>query len=168
MGGAIAQMMALHHPDRVAGLGLIATGARLRVAPAILGGVLEKPDAAVRLICDFAFGPEVPPELVRQGRRQMGEVPAGVLHGDFLACDAFDVMEQLGAISVPAFVLCGTQDQLTPSKYSVRLRDLIAGADLHLVEGAGHMVMVEQPQAVTRVLNAFLDNQGLASEIQAR
>lgn len=168
MGGAIAQMMALRHPDRVAGLGLVATGAKLRVAPAILGGVLQNAEAAVRLICDFAFGPEVPPELVRQGRRQMAEVPAEVLHGDFVACDAFDVMEQLGSISVPTFVLCGTQDQLTPPKYSVRLRDLITGADLHLVEGAGHMVMVEQPQAVTRILTAFLDNQGLANKTLAR
>lgn len=163
MGGAIAQMMALRYPDRIAGLGLVATGARLRVAPAILDGVLKNTAAAVRLICDFAFGPEASPELVRQGRRQMGAVPAEVLHGDFVACDTFDVMEQLGAISVPTFVLCGTQDQLTPSKYSIRLRDLIAGADLHLVDGAGHMVMVEQPLAVTRVLTAFLDDQGLTS-----
>ncbi len=156
MGGAIAQDMALRYPDRVAGLGLVATGARLRVAPAILGGILQNTEAAVRLICDFAFGPEAPREMVRLGRRQMGEIPAEVLYGDFVACDLFDVMDRLGEIAVPTFVLCGTQDQLTPTKYSVYLRDHIAGAMLHLIEGAGHMVMVEQPQAVTRVLMAFL------------
>jgi pimeloyl-ACP methyl ester carboxylesterase len=157
MGGAIAQDMALRHSNRVAGLGLVATGARLRVVPAILEGILQNTEAAVHLICDFAFGPEAPNELVRLGRRQMGETPAPVLHGDFMACDAFDVMDQLDKIAVPTFVLCGTQDSLTPYKYSVYLRDHIAGAVLHLVEGAGHMVMVEQPQAVTRVLKAFLD-----------
>lgn len=157
MGGAIAQDVALRHPARVAGLGLVATGARLRVAPAIRDGILNNPEAAVRLICDFAFGPEVPGELVRQGRRQMGATPPGVLHGDFAACDAFDTMDRLGEIAAPAFVLCGTQDRLTPSKYSVYLRDQIAGATLHLVEGAGHMVMVERPDAVVKVLAAFLD-----------
>ena len=94
MGGAIALDAALRHAGRVAGLGLVATGARLRVAPAILDGILEDPEAAVRLICDLAFGPETSPETVRMGRRQMGAIPPGVIHGDFVACDAFTVMDR--------------------------------------------------------------------------
>lgn len=158
MGGAIAMDVALRHAERVAGLGLVATGARLRVAPAIFEGIRQDPEAAVRLICDFAFGPETPPETVRLGRRQMGAIPPEVLHGDFAACDAFSVMDRLGEVSAPAFVLCGTQDHLTPLKYSTYLREAIPGAVLHLVEGAGHMVMVERPEAVVEVLSSFLDN----------
>lgn len=157
MGGGIALDVALRYPDRVAGLGLVATGARLRVAPVILAGIRQDPQAAVQLVCDWAFGPEARPEVVRLGRRQMGETPPEVLYGDFLACDAFDVMGQLGGIAAPAFVLCGTQDRLTPSKHATYLRDNIAGATLHLVEGAGHMVMVEKPQAVVRVLTTFFE-----------
>lgn len=156
MGGAIAQDVALRYADRIAGLGLVATGARLRVAPAILDGILADKEAAVGLITEWAFGPEAPPEMTRLGRRQMAETPAEVLHGDFVACDAFDVRDRLGQIRVPALVLCGTKDWLTPSKYSVFLRDGIAGATLHLVEGAGHMVMVERPQAVVQALAGFL------------
>jgi pimeloyl-ACP methyl ester carboxylesterase len=157
MGGAIALDLALRYPDRVAGLGLVATGAKLRVAPAILDGIQQDAQAAVRLICDFAFGPEAPAEMRRLGRRQMGETPAAVLYGDFAACDAFDVLGQLGHIRSPAAVVCGTQDVLTPSKYAVYLRDHIPGATLHLVEGAGHMVMVEQPGAVVSALTSFLE-----------
>jgi len=157
MGGAIAQDMALRHPARVAGLGLVATGARLRVAPAILDGIRQDHEAAVRLICDFAFGPETPAELVRLGRRQMVSIPAEVLYGDFAACDAFSVMDRLGEIAVPAFVVCGTQDNLTPSKFSVYLRDQLEGAVLHLVEGAGHMVMVERPEAVVEALSVVVE-----------
>ena len=157
MGGAIAQDVALRHAARVAGLGLVATGARLRVAPAILDGIRQDPEAAVRLICDFAFGPETSPEMVRLGRRQMGSIPPEVLYGDFAACNAFTVMDRLGEITAPAFVLCGTQDHLTPSKYSVYLRDHIEGAMLHLVEGAGHMVMVERPHAVIEALSSFVE-----------
>ena len=158
MGGAIALDAALRHAGRVAGLGLVATGARLRVAPAILDGILEDPEAAVRLICDFAFGPETSPDMVRMGRRQMGAIPPDVIHGDFVACDAFSMMDRLGEIAAPAFVLCGTQDHLTPSKYSVYLRDRIARSVLHLVEGAGHMVMVERPEAVVAALSSFLES----------
>ncbi len=157
MGGAIAQDVALRHPARVAGLGLVATGARLRVAPAILEGICQDHEAAVRLICDFAFGPETPPELVHLGRRQMVSIPAEVLHGDFVACDAFSVMDRLGEIAVPAFIVCGTLDNLTPSKFSVYLRDQLQRAVLHLVEGAGHMVMVERPEAVVEALSSFAE-----------
>ncbi len=156
MGGAIAQEVALRYPARVAGLGLVATGARLRVLPAIFDGIRQDPQAAVQLICDSAFGPETPPELVRLGRRQMGLISPEVLYADFVACDTFDVMGRLAEIMAPAFVLCGTRDLLTPTKYAVYLRDQIGGATLHLVEGAGHMVMVERPEAVVQVLATFL------------
>jgi pimeloyl-ACP methyl ester carboxylesterase len=156
MGGGIALDVALRFPDRVAGLGLVATGARLRVAPAILSSIREDKEQAVSLICRAAFGPEAPEEMERLGRRQMGATPAEVLHGDFAACDDFDVMDQLGRIEAPTLVLCGTQDRLTPPKYAVYLRDAIAGATLSLVEGAGHMVMIEQPAAVVWALTEFL------------
>jgi pimeloyl-ACP methyl ester carboxylesterase len=157
MGGGIALDVALRYPARAAGLGLVATGARLRVAPAILSSTLEDKEAAVSLICQAAFGPEAPEEMERLGRRQMGATPAKVLHGDFVACDAFDVMDQLGRIEAPTLVLCGTQDRLTPVKYAVYLRDTISGAKLTLVEGAGHMVMIERPVAVVRALTSFLE-----------
>lgn len=156
MGGAIAMDVALRFPSRVAGLGLVGTGARLRVAPAILDGLRQDPEAAVRLIADFAFGPDTPPETVRLGRVQMSAVPVEVILGDFGACDDFDVIDRLGDISTPTLVLCGTKDQLTPPKYSTYLRDHIEGAQLCLVEGAGHMVMVERPGAVAQALSSFL------------
>lgn len=158
MGGGIALDVALRAPSRLAGLGLVATGARLRVAPAILEGLRQDPEAAVRLISEWAFGPETPADIARLGRRQMAAIPPDVILGDFLACDAYDVMDQLGQIATPAFVLCGTQDVLTPPKYSVYLRDQIKGATLHLVEGAGHMVMIERPDAVVQHLTAFIAN----------
>jgi len=157
MGGAIALDLALRWPERVAGLGLVATGARLRVAPAILDGIRQNPGETVRLITDWAFGPDVPEEMARLGRRQMGQVDPGVLYGDFAACDAFDVRQRLGEIRAPALVLCGTQDRMTPVKYATFLRDGLPGAGLHLVEGAGHMLMIERPQAVTRALIGFLE-----------
>ena len=156
MGGAIAQEVALRYPQRVAGLGLVGTGARLRVAPAILEGIRRDFEAAVRLITGFAFGPEAAEEMKRLSRRQMAQTPPDVLYGDFIACDKFDALGRLEGIGAPAAVVCGTQDRLTPVKFSSYLRDHLPDAHLHLVEGAGHMVMVERPQAVAQALEALL------------
>jgi pimeloyl-ACP methyl ester carboxylesterase len=157
MGGAIALDVALRYPPRVAGLGLVATGARLRVAPVILEGFRQQPDATVDLISRWAFGPDVPEATLRMGRSQMAQTPAEVFYNDFAACDAFDAMDHLAKIEAPALVMCGTADKMAPVKYATFLRNQIAGASLHLVEGAGHMVMVERPEEVTAALSGFVE-----------
>jgi pimeloyl-ACP methyl ester carboxylesterase len=157
MGGAIAQMLALTHPDRLAGLVLVGTGARLRVTPAILEVVQSDFQGAVRTLVRYAYGPDASPELVDQGTREWMANRPEVLHGDFTACDRFDIMTRLGEITCPTLIITGTEDRLTPPKYATYLRDHIPGAELVLVERAGHMVMVEKPEAVTAAIQTFLD-----------
>jgi len=156
MGGATALDFALRYPEGLAGLVLVGSGARLRVAPAILNGIHRDFQAAVRLICDYGFSLDAPEQLKREGRRQMGQTHPEVLYGDFAACDAFDVMDRLGEIGCPTLAICGTADRLTPPKYSTYLRDNIPAAQLVLIEGAGHMVMLEQPEAVSRAIADFI------------
>jgi len=152
MGGAIALHVALHDPARVAGLALIATGARLRVAPGLRDAIRQDFAAAIGLMGEWVYGPDADPAVVRLGLRQLEAAGPDVLSGDFAACDGFDVMDRLGEIGAPTLVMCGTLDRMTPTKYSTFLRDGIRGASLHLVEGAGHMLMVEKPAAVARAL----------------
>jgi len=152
MGGAIALDAALRCPERVAGLGLVATGARLRAAPAVLEGLRQDPAATVRLIIEWCFGSQAPREMIRLGEQQMAATPPGVLTSDFAACNAFDVTGRLREITAPTVVVCGTEDRMTPPKYAAYLRDNIPGAALHLVEGGGHMVMLEKPEEVTAIL----------------
>jgi len=156
MGGAIAQQLALDHPARVAGLILVATGARLRVAPAIMEGVLVDYDTALDTITAYAWGPQAPEELVRLGRAQLAQVSAQVAHGDYTACNAFDVMGRLGQITAPTLIVSGTADRLTPAKYAAKLAEDIPNAQLGLIENAGHMVMLEQPEQVGQAVIKFL------------
>ncbi|MBN1135830.1 MAG: alpha/beta fold hydrolase [Anaerolineae bacterium] len=156
MGGGIALDVALRYPERVAGLGLVSTGARLRVAPLIFDSLRDDPRRTVNLICDWAFGSQAPPDLVDMARGQMAKVAASVLHGDFAACDTFDVRDRLGAIMAPALVVCGTADRMMPVYLATALRDRLPVARMHVVHGAGHMIMIERPEAVTRVLGRFL------------
>ena len=148
MGGAVALEMALSHPDRVRGLGIIGSGAKLRVTPVILQGILNDYQGVIELMGEFAYGPGAPEELKRLGQQVMSKTSPEVVYGDFLACDAFDVMGRLGEIRVPTLVITGTADQLTPTKYAHFLAQNIPGAQLVLVENAGHMVMLEHPQEV--------------------
>jgi pimeloyl-ACP methyl ester carboxylesterase len=63
MGGAVALWMALEHPGLVSALGLVSTGARLRVSPDLLSG-LSSPStfpAAVETLVGWELGPAAPP-----------------------------------------------------------------------------------------------------------
>ena len=156
MGGAIALDFVLHYPDRLAGLILVGSGARLRVAPAILSGILSDFEATVDLVLDYAFGPSATEQLRRLGRQRLLKTPPEVLYGDYSACDAFNVMGRLGEVRCPTLVIGGTADRLTPPKYSVYLRDHIPAADLVLVDAAGHMVMLEKPEVVNKAVSRFV------------
>jgi len=159
LGGAIALNVVLCYPDRISGLGLIGTGARLRVLPKILELVRGDFEAAIELILSWAFGETFfrhQPRLLQKTKEQMRRNGQKILLRDLLTCDSFDVMNKLEQIKVPVLIICGREDKLTPVKYSEYLRDHISGATLHIIEEAGHMVMLEQPAQLNRTIKEFL------------
>jgi pimeloyl-ACP methyl ester carboxylesterase len=156
MGGAVALLVALAVPERVAGLILVGTAARLRVAPAILEGIGRDPAAAVERICAMAYGPSAPGELVARGVAEMRPVPPAVLEGDFRACDGFDVRSRVGAIAAPALVLVGSEDVMTPPRFAAELASPLPAARLETVQGAGHMLPVEAGARLVALARPFL------------
>jgi len=158
MGGAIALKLAIRNPGCVLGLGLVGTGARLKVDPVILEDTAMSVtfNAAVESIAQRAFSPDTDPELVNLAAERMSEIRPSVLHGDFVASDGFDEMDSLNEVGVPTCVICGQDDQLTPPRYSQYLADHIAKAELHILPQAGHMVMLEKPDQVAEILEDFL------------
>ena len=162
MGGAIALTVALEAPARVAGLVLVSTGARLKVSPAVLEATADPAAlaAAAGTMAELAFGSLAGPSLREEFVAGLLATAPGVAHGDFAACNAFDVMARLGELRAPTLVVCGTEDRLTPRKYAEYLGDRIAGARLEVVPGAGHMVMLEAPERVAGAIGAFLASMG--------
>lgn len=156
MGGAIAQAVALADASLLGGIVLVGTGARLRVHPRILEALARDHGEAARLVADWGFGPAAPEALREEGRRDFLRCPATVSEGDFRACDAFDVMADIAAIRLPALVVCGEQDALTPPKYARYLHEQIPGSRLAIVPGAGHSIMLEQPAPLNAALAEFL------------
>ncbi len=158
MGSAIALSAAIRFPKRVIGLGLIGGGAKMRVAPSILQSASNPSTFAntVQTVTEFSFASQTSERLKELAAQRMSETRPTILHGDFLACDAFNAMGQLSEISAPTLVLCGEEDRMTPPKYSEFLRDNIVGARMEVVANAGHMAMLEQPEQVARILDNFL------------
>ncbi len=156
MGGAIALDFALAYGYRLAGIAVIGAGARMRVAPLLLDGVLHNFVATTALITDYCYHPAVPSAEKQLYLRHLREADPHVLYGDFVACHNFDVVDRLATLNMPALLICGEQDRMTPPDRSLYLHDHIAGSELLLVKEAGHNVMIEQPQAVVESLAAFL------------
>jgi pimeloyl-ACP methyl ester carboxylesterase len=159
MGSAIAISLAVQYRKRVLGLGLIGGGAKMRVAESTLE-LAANPStfpSAVQTIIDNSYSTSIDPRLKELAVKQMSETRQAVLYGDFLACDLFDAMDNVKKIRVPTLLICGSVDRMTPPNRSEYLRDQIEGAQMQVVEGAGHMVMVEQPDEVAGMLNNFLN-----------
>lgn len=156
MGGAIVQEFALHYPGRLAGAVLIGTGARLRVAPAILDGIRSDFSATARTIADWVHAPDVPPQLKRVYLQSLLANDPAVLYDDFHACDLFDRRPDVARIATPALVICGANDVMTPPKFSESLVDSLPNARLMLVPRTGHMVALEAPEEVTAAVGGFL------------
>jgi len=158
MGSAIALSLALQFRKRVLGLGLVGSGAKMRVAPSTLE-MAANPSAfhtAVETIVENSYSSTTDERLKELAVKQMAETRQAVLYGDLLACDAFDMMDNVKKIRVPTLLICGSEDRMTPPNRSEYLRDQIEGAQLHVLEGAGHMVMVERPDEVASLLTGFL------------
>ncbi len=156
MGGAIAIDYALKYPWDLRGLALIATGARLKVAPLFLEFCLEGDmDKLKVLLSKYAFSPDVPLVHIQKWQQQWGFPAREIVYVDFLACNSFDRLQEVGQIRTPSLIICGDEDRMTPLKYSAYLADRMEKARLKVIPGGGHMLMVEKPRDLGRILDGF-------------
>jgi pimeloyl-ACP methyl ester carboxylesterase len=158
MGGAIVQTLALTHPEVIKGIVLVGTGARLKVLPLILNGIKNNFEETVQKINQFSYSRKAPSDLIEKGVFGMRQCLSEVLYGDFLACTRFDLMNEVEKILLRTLILCGDDDQLTPVKYSQFLQSRIKGSKLEILPNAGHMVMMEAPQAFNEKIREFISN----------
>ena len=159
MGGGIALEFALRYGRRLAGLALIGTGATLPVTPPILSGVLTDFAGTAALLADWAHGEQPDLNLHHTYLRRLREINPTVLHGDFLACNAFDRRADIATLTLPALILCGAADRMTPVTNSQFLAAQMPGARLTIIPTAGHMAMTEPSSThiVVAAIREFLD-----------
>ena len=158
MGGAIALTLALDHPERVTGIALISTGARLPIASSILENCSNPASylLAVQSLHDLMRISSSAANIEEQAMKRLSSIRQTLFQADLRACDQFDVSARLEAIETSALVICGAEDKLTPQHFSETLAERIYGAALQIIDGAGHLVMLEQPHRVAGLLSVFL------------
>ena len=158
MGGAVAQVYALNYPQDVKALILIGTGARLRVRPAFLKLLEDGIDAPAEWLKNMIepLYSRVAPEVREEVINGMVNVGVAVQLNDFRCCDKFDIMERVNQITVPTLVICGTEDDMTPVKYSQYLVNKVIGAKLVVIDSGSHHCFLEKPLEVNGAIEEFL------------
>ena len=157
MGGAIALTVGLLKPANLAGLVILGSGPSMPVSDAILDGLRGNFAQTVGLIMKFSWRKEARPLYREVATQHMRAAGAEVVHGDFAACNAFDVRDQLGEIDVlPTLVVGSTSDRMMPLAQSEALAAGIPGAQLGVIEDGGHFMMTEKTNEVGAALLGFL------------
>ena len=156
MGGAVALETAVDPPATLEGIVLVGTAAKLSVTHFIFQMLEENPEAFFQTIGQFAFSPSTPSAIRERFIRAVRQCAPSVIFDDFKACDGFDIRDRLDRIHVPALILCGADDQLTPPRFSAYLEANIPSSRLVTIPEAGHLVMTERPGAVNQAIEDFL------------
>jgi pimeloyl-ACP methyl ester carboxylesterase len=160
VGGAVAIEHALASPSkRLKAIVLLASGARLRVLPMILE-LFEQ-------VVEPGTPPPLPPgllersadpDLVAEISKHLALTPFQTGGADWRAADRFDRMQDAKNIQVPALIVAGTNDAFTPPKYAEYLAAHIADSEIHVIEGAGHMLFLERATEVAQHIDRFVSD----------
>ena len=161
MGSLVALETAARHPDKVTGLGLIATTATMRVSDDLLNAARANDHDAVDMIAIWgegyraSLGGSQAPGLWMLGgaERLLERAQPGAIFADLSACNAYqDALSTAAKITVPSIVIQGSRDLMTPAKGGKALAAAIPNCRLALIEGAGHVLMSERPDDVLAAL----------------
>jgi pimeloyl-ACP methyl ester carboxylesterase len=144
MGGALTQLYALAHPEKLSGIVLVSTGARLRVTPVVFDSLDNDFETYVELVGNFMFHENTSDEMREASKHEVRKCPVHIIRRDFELCDKFDIMQKVSTIKLATLILVGDGDIMTPVKYSSYLHDKIEDSVMHVIESAGHSVMLEQ------------------------
>ncbi len=158
MGGAIAQELALAHPERIRTLTLGATfcgGPEAKLMSPedlqMLGAAYASgdPEQVFRAMWEINISPAYRADDSRFAAfREMGSAlpaPRPVVMQQMRACGEHDTSDRLGQIEVPTLVIHGTADRLIDASNGELIARLIP-APIERLEGAGHMFWWERPE----------------------
>ncbi len=168
VGGLIAQSLAARHPERVRALVLCDTAHRIgtdelwnaRIGTVTNEGIGAMADAILERWFTPAY--RAPGNADFTGYRAM--LTRTTVDGYAGTCAAIrdaDLTESTRALRLPVLCLVGDQDGATPPDLVRSMADLIDGARLEVIAGAGHIPSIEQPAETTALIRSFLSGNGL-------
>lgn len=166
MGGYIAQEIAIGHPGRVQSLILAATSAGPYVlqhgllkawVSRVLPGLSKQEFFSLLLpfmFNDITFEDDVMVRLALGAIAGRNQTPA--MKRQLQACAAHCARGRLEQVSAPTLVLAGKQDTFLPIRLTLELARCIPGAKLTMVDGGGHGLNEDIPDAFNNAVLDFL------------
>ncbi len=156
MGGAIALLNAIEHPNSLRGVVLVCTGAKLGVLPSIREGLRSRFEETVKAVVGpRQFSSKTNLETIRFVTNEILKCNNGVAAGDYEACNSFDVRQKLQTISIPVLIIAGEEDKMSPVAWSSYMKENIPKSKLVVLRDASHLPMLERPSDFNRHLNEF-------------
>jgi pimeloyl-ACP methyl ester carboxylesterase len=161
MGSLIALETAARHPARVSALRLIGTAATMTVGPDLLKAAEANDHDAIDMVTIWGLGPtaeiggNLAPGLWMHGGalRVLEATKPGVLFNDLAACNAYgNALAAAATATVPATVIIGERDMMTPAKAGKALAAALPNARIVVLRGAGHTMMTERPDELLMAL----------------
>jgi pimeloyl-ACP methyl ester carboxylesterase len=163
MGSLIALETAARHPDKVGGLGLIATASAMTVSADLLNAAKANDHAAIDMVAIWGngfhatIGGSLAPGqwMLGGAERLLESARPGVLFADLSACNEYrDALTAAAKVTVPAAVILGSRDLMTPAKGGKAVAAAMPAGRVTVLDGAGHMLMSERPEEVLAALRA--------------
>lgn len=158
LGGTISATLAAYHPDRVRSLMTFGSAARSGVQRDTVRRMLDELGVAGmfrKAFTEFTFGPATSTEIVEYALTIANPNSEPVVRAVWEATQGTDVREAVSAVRCPASVLTGEFDTTCPPERGRELAEL-TGASFELMEGLGHIPMLEDPE---RVVDAWRRHQ---------
>lgn len=157
MGGAVALETALRAPQSVRALVIVATPIAFPMPDIMLDGLRRVTEGKERRRFERAvYSPSTPDAIVHRGFMEDAKTDPRVMYGDLVACRDWEGGKHLAKLDIPTLVVHGA-DELAPLVTgSEALAAAIPGARLEVVDGAGHMVPIEQADVLASLITAFL------------
>ena len=169
VGGLIAQRFAIDYPDRVRALVLCDTGMKIgsfasweeRIATVKESGLTKLAGPSMERWFTSAFRENRSVEM--QGYANMLlRIPRDGYLGACYALRDTDLTQETPKINKPTLVLCGDQDIATPPDLGLELARAIPGARFSLINEAGHLACIEQPEAMAHQMMEFFRQENIA------
>lgn len=172
LGGLAAIRIALDFPDRVKGLGLIATnpcftrnvtwphGIEPQVFERFAKGLGTDPQVVLRQFAGLvAHGGAEDRRVIRYLRNVLSETPSTniqALHSGLAILANTDLRPKLAAIEAPVLCLLGGKDSLVPVSLATALPALMPTARIEVLADAAHAPFLSHPEKSTQLLKEFI------------
>lgn len=169
MGGIVAMEVVRQAPQRVKKIALLDTNPKAE-HPAVAAA--RAPQIARVKAGDLAkvMRDEMKPNYLAQGPRRAEILDLCMAMAEGLGAEVFvnqsralqsrpDQQDTLRDAEIPALILCGREDTLCPVHRHELMHELMPGSQLTIIEDAGHLPTLEQPQETTAALMRWLGDE---------